>query len=1265
MTQDLASLYIKVDSNGVVTAGKNLDDLTDKSKKTEKATDSLRSSFDKLGKQLNTYAKYAAAAATALAIYQIQKQTRIAISLASELQEVQGKFDVVFAGQRKEAEMWAKALVGSYAMSTIEAKKYLSSVQDLLVPMGMSSVSAGKLSSEIVKLAADLGSFNNLPTEQVMLNIQSALTGEYESMKKYGVILNATTVQQKALTMGFADTEEQLTAGMKAQAAYAIMVENSTAALGDMERTMGSAANQEKQQQALLADISTLLGQSILPYYQELITLTNNWLLANKSVIEQNIPHYIEKVGDAIVFATNVMRFFHNAWLGIKLVGVAAIQGIATALKGLFELFRLIQKPLDLMFSGLEKLGAIDNNPFEMLSDSLETFRLSSGDVTKQIIDDIESTNRTYDSLIDKINKMKEALIAAPSGVGQDSGTLPVLQDAGPSLFISQEDAQSEADDLLKMKIDLYDGMSAYENEYREAQIEWIYRVRDAQIEAGLDEAAARIKATKEIQKIDQEAFESKTAQVNESLGQMGSAFQTIGNMYDKSSGSYDKMQKAAQVMMIAQQGVAVANAVAAIANQGMGDPYTAFSRIAAMTSAMVGLLASAGMSFGGGSSSSGGYTKPSGTALGGGNSESTGNAYELLQDTYDMQYRELSGLNRSMLELNDNISGLVSNVFQMGIGAGESYLGEAGINIIKSFGLTLSETGVAGLKSGGGVDSGLYKNILAYDFAKKSTRTEYEAIAESTEALLTSIYQGISTNLIDLTSQFGTDIETTLAYTFESATLDLQGKTPDQVDELLQSYFSGLADTAVESLFGSIISGYQEVGEGLYETAIRLVTDKAIIVDMLDKTGQAFTGTIPEIIEFSETLISMAGDLDTLRDSFEVFYSEFIPESEQFVNLQNDLTGALTDLNTILPDTRDGYMDLVQGLDLTTQAGQQAYVVLLGLSESAADYYSQLEDMESDALGLREDRLKLEIALLEAQGESELALAMARQSELDSMDESLQAIQAQIWAQQDLNDTMETLEALQSEQDSLLKDRFTLQMQLLEAQGESESALALSRQSELDVMDESLQALQKQIWAQQDLNDAMETYTTITEALSSAISDISGNATVSTQAGFNTLFTQAMGGDTEALTALPAAAKTFLSSAYSMSQSELDYRRLESQVLNKLAQAADFSSSQIAVLDASVPGHATGLNQVPYDGYLMKAHKDEAVLTAPEADQWRKSKSERVTSLTEFRQMKQELRGLREVMESGNYQVAKNTLKISKILGRFDDDGMPAERLV
>ena len=207
------------------------------------------------------------------------------IDAASDLQEVQGKFDVVFKGQEKSAEAWSKVLVDSYAMSRREAKQYLSSVQDLLVPMGMQADAAAKMSNEIVKLSADLGSFNNLDTASVMDDIASALVGNFETMKKYGVVLNMTVVAEKALAMGLADTKDALTAGHKAQAAYALMVDGSAAAVGDMARTTENYANQMKFLKASVENTLAVLGEELVPMAADIVKITNEWVKANSGLI--------------------------------------------------------------------------------------------------------------------------------------------------------------------------------------------------------------------------------------------------------------------------------------------------------------------------------------------------------------------------------------------------------------------------------------------------------------------------------------------------------------------------------------------------------------------------------------------------------------------------------------------------------------------------------------------------------------------------------------------------------------------------------------------------------------------------------------------------------------------------------------------------------------------------------------------------------------------------------------------------------------------
>lgn len=265
-----------------------------------------------LGSIKALYGAVAGAAVTA-AIVQV---SRASIQAASDLQQVSSKFDVVFQGQEQQAGQWSQTLVNSYAMSTRESKLYLSSVQDLLVPMGMASTAAGKMSFEVVKLSADLGSLNDLPTGAVMDDIQSALVGNYETMKKYGVVLNAAAVEQEALTTGLAKTKEEITAADKAQAAYQLIVKSSTAAIGDLGRTSGDLANQEKKRIALTEDLMAVYGNAMLPAYNRIITATNELIVNNKDLIEQDIRSWGEAAAAGINMFAGAISGTHKAYEG-------------------------------------------------------------------------------------------------------------------------------------------------------------------------------------------------------------------------------------------------------------------------------------------------------------------------------------------------------------------------------------------------------------------------------------------------------------------------------------------------------------------------------------------------------------------------------------------------------------------------------------------------------------------------------------------------------------------------------------------------------------------------------------------------------------------------------------------------------------------------------------------------------------------------------------------------------------------------------------
>ncbi len=457
-------LYItlEVDDKGtkvVRSFDKNTTQAFDNMKKNAKAsTSSMGGSLNKLKQHW-----MAVTAAVGATLYAITKF----IDAASNLQEVNSKFNVVFESQIALAKEWAKELVDSYAMSTREAKEYLASTQDLLVPMGMASDKAGILSSEIVKLSADLGSFNNLPTAQVMADIQSALVGNYETMKKYGVVLNATVIQEEALAMGLARTKDALTAADKAQAAYKLMVEGSKAAIGDLARTSDSYANIKKKLKSRIEDVVAALGKGLLPVASDIAERISEWIGENKKLIEQRIPEYIERAVKAVrqylpIIVDVVRELIKFYAISKAIAGMTAIitffKAITAASKALTLQTLALSKAMKANLIALaayaaykvgEKIGkAIYGDPEKIKEESeaweAMTERLKTKiDETRAKLDEmtgtqgklVDTTGKTNDALNDQAGALKNLTDAAQKEIDIEEAAADIREQAAEEMY--------------------------------------------------------------------------------------------------------------------------------------------------------------------------------------------------------------------------------------------------------------------------------------------------------------------------------------------------------------------------------------------------------------------------------------------------------------------------------------------------------------------------------------------------------------------------------------------------------------------------------------------------------------------------------------------------------------------------------------------------------------------------------------------------------------------------------------------------------------
>jgi TP901 family phage tail tape measure protein len=425
----------------------------------------------------------------------------------------------------------------------------------------------------------------------------------------------------------------------------------------------------------------------------------------------------------------------------------------------------------------------------------------------------------------------------------------------------------------------------------------------------------------------------------------------------------------------------------AAVLEQGKGDPYTAFARIAAMAAVVAGILAAVGGTFSAaaGSSQPAATTPDTGTVLGDSAkpSESIDRTYQLLRDIHASEYRELRGINQGVANLAKGITDVVTRLFQAG-GIQDISINTAKVrnypvptivdpvgkyDPISNFlltglfgttkkelvggGLLTNPAAVQDLVNGGSLTANQYSTIKT---TKKSWFSESTGFSEqlsgvdaSVNAALTGVFSSLGASMLSMAKSFGGDLTDEIEqYVIPSLRIELKGLSGEEAAKKLNGVISAQLDKMTNAIFGPVISQYQQLGEGLFETATRLVAQAAIVKDALAQSGHGISG---DAIAISDGLVQLAGGLKEFQSQFETYYDKFFTDAEKQARTQKQLTETLKDVNLVLPSTRQGYRGLMEALTLSNSADRERYALLLRLSGAADTYYKTLEDGQKNLI--------------------------------------------------------------------------------------------------------------------------------------------------------------------------------------------------------------------------------------------------------------------------------------------------------------------------
>ena len=333
----------------------------------------------------------AVATASVVAAVGLKRATDAAIGMEAKLRRT----ETVFGKQTRMVRRWARAHDEAFGASSTDVASYLTSIADILKPLGFTTKEATKLSMGVGDLIPALTEWNTkgMDAAQVTDALTAALTGEREMLKSLGIVISEEDVKAKVESMkasGELTTQSEKQA--KSMATLALATEGSADALkaqNDGQETAGRRMNRMKTQIGNLRDGGFAV-------------LLSAWDRIDKAFGEsdlgspvKSLAKFVRQNKDQIVsFILRVASGFAK-WLSVWLKFESAVVAGAGYVVGAFaQLLRVMS------FVDPEMKGAADR---------ASELAIQMGNVAKEMGDASTKADKTSDSLNDQADAASNA----------------------------------------------------------------------------------------------------------------------------------------------------------------------------------------------------------------------------------------------------------------------------------------------------------------------------------------------------------------------------------------------------------------------------------------------------------------------------------------------------------------------------------------------------------------------------------------------------------------------------------------------------------------------------------------------------------------------------------------------------------------------------------------------------------------------------------------------------------------------------------------
>ena len=230
-----------------------------------------------------------------------------ALEAAVSAEEAAAAFGTTFGDAAKEAGRFSEQFANKAGLTNAELQQLLATTGAVAQGIGFTQKESADLGIELTKIAADVASFSNISAgaEPVLLAFRSALLGEREALKTYGIAISEAEVQTKAFEQTGKDSANALTRQEKAFATLAVIQQKAAVQIGDLDRTSESFANQQRAVSAEIRQLKEDIGAELIPAAAEMLPIF-------RELVNDIAPPTINFFKETALFTADVALAFEN-----------------------------------------------------------------------------------------------------------------------------------------------------------------------------------------------------------------------------------------------------------------------------------------------------------------------------------------------------------------------------------------------------------------------------------------------------------------------------------------------------------------------------------------------------------------------------------------------------------------------------------------------------------------------------------------------------------------------------------------------------------------------------------------------------------------------------------------------------------------------------------------------------------------------------------------------------------------------------------------